>query len=194
MTMKLQAGEVAPNFMTTDIYGKRVTLSDFKGKRIVLGFFRNVNCPFCNRRVHQLIMNNIRFQQKGVQLIFLFESAAETLKKSLFHQGISPWPLIGDPKKEIYDQYGVNASMLGVIKTMFKANMISATNQAKELGLPLEKDKDATMSLLPADFLIDENFEIVKAHYGQHLDDHIDYNELLRFAGIEDPFSKLKSA
>jgi hypothetical protein len=108
-----------------------------------------------------------------------------------FHRGISPWPLIGDPKKGIYDQYGVGTSMLGVVRTMLSADMKTANREAKELGLPAEKDKDASMSLLPADFFIDENFKIVKAHYGKHLDDHVDYNELLGFAGIEDPFKKL---
>lgn len=192
--MKLQVGQTAPDFKAVDIYGKQIRLSDFKGKKIAIGFFRNVNCPFCNRRVHQLIMNNLRFQQKEVQLIFLFESATETLKKSSFHQGISPWPLIGDPKREIYNQYGVNASILGVLRTMFSVDMKTANKEAKELNLPSEKDKDATNSLLPADFLIDENFEIVKAHYGKHLDDHIDYNELLKFAGIDDPFRNIKSS
>ncbi|MGQ1948371.1 peroxiredoxin family protein [Geofilum sp. OHC36d9] len=189
--MKIQAGQTAPDFKAVDIYGKQVRLSDFKGKKIAIGFFRNVNCPFCNRRVHQIMLNNISFKQKDVQLLFLFESPAETLKKSAFHRGISPWPLIGDPKKEIYDQYGVGTSMMGVVRTMLSADMKTANREAKELGLPAEKDKDASMSLLPADFFIDENFKIVKAHYGKHLDDHVDYNELLGFAGIENPFKKL---
>jgi peroxiredoxin len=102
--------------------------------------------------------------------------------------------LIGDPKKEIYEQYGVGTSMMGVVRTMFSADMKTANKEAKELNLPSEKDKDASMSLLPADFLIDENFNIAKAHYGKHLDDHIDYNELLKFAGVEDPFKQSKTA
>lgn len=190
--MKIQTGQTAPDFKAVDIYGKQVRLSDFKGKKIAIGFFRNVNCPFCNRRVHQIMLNNISFKQKDVQLVFLFESAAETLKKSAFHQGISPWPLVGDPKKEIYDQYGVSTSMMGVVRTMFSADMKTANREAMALNLPSKKDKDASMALLPADFFIDENFKIVKVHYGKHLDDHIDYSELLRFAGIDDPFKNLK--
>ena len=100
--MKIKVGQTAPDFEAVDIFGKQVRLSHFKGKKIVLGFFRNVNCPFCNRRVHQIMLKNISFKQKDVQLLFLFESSAETLKKSAFHQGISPWPLIGDPKKETH--------------------------------------------------------------------------------------------
>jgi hypothetical protein len=46
------------------------------------------------------------------------------------------------------------------------------------------------MNLIPADFFIDENFKIVKAHYGKHLDDHVDIEELKAFAGIESLFKK----
>lgn len=58
----------------------------------------------------------------------------------------------------------------------------------KDLNLP--EDKDASMNLIPADFFIDENFTIVKAHYGKHLDDHVSIEELKAFAGIESNFSK----
>lgn len=51
-------------------------------------------------------------------------------------------------------------------------------------GLPTERDKDATINLIPADFLIDENFMIVKAHYGQHLNDRLDLKEVKKFAGL----------
>lgn len=53
--MKLSAGTKAPDFEMQDINGKPIWLSDYRGKKIVLGFFRNVNCPFCNLRVHELM-------------------------------------------------------------------------------------------------------------------------------------------
>ncbi|MBC7126246.1 MAG: redoxin domain-containing protein, partial [Bacteroidales bacterium] len=36
--MKLQEGQFAPNFTATDINGKEVKLSDYKGKKIILSF------------------------------------------------------------------------------------------------------------------------------------------------------------
>ncbi|MFA9391327.1 MAG: peroxiredoxin family protein [Prolixibacteraceae bacterium] len=189
--MKVQVGQIAPNFSITDIFGNNVQLADYKGKKILLGFYRNANCPFCNRRVHQIMLNNISFKQKDVQLLFFFESSAEILKKSSFHTGISPWPLIGDPDRKIYSQYGVETSPLKMMKTMFVSSLGQAKKDTAQLNLP--EDKAATMSLIPADIFIDENFKIVKAHYGKHLDDHIEYNELLKFAGINDPFKNIKS-
>jgi peroxiredoxin len=187
--MKLEVGQTAPDFIATDIYGNQVKLSVYKGKKIILSFYRNVNCPFCNRRVHQIMGNNLRFKNAGAQLLFLFESSNEKLASSSFHKGISPWPLIGDPQKRIYQSYGVENSALKMMKTMFVANVAQAKKETKELNLP--KDNDASMSLIPADFFIDENFRIVKAHYGAHLDDHVSIDELKAFAGIVDVFKNL---
>lgn len=71
---------------------------------------------------------------------------------------------------------------------MVNSNLNQAKKETKELNLPA--DKDANKDLNPADFLIDENFKIVKAHYGNHMDDNIDFNELKAFAGIGSQFKK----
>ncbi len=42
-----QIGRPAPNFTATDIYGKRISLGDFKGKIVVLESYYN-GCPFCD--------------------------------------------------------------------------------------------------------------------------------------------------
>ena len=39
-------GQTAPDFTATDIYGKTVKLSDYKGKIVVLESY-NLDCPFC---------------------------------------------------------------------------------------------------------------------------------------------------
>jgi peroxiredoxin len=182
--MKLHAGQQAIDFSTTDIYGNKITLSDFKGKKIHLGFFRNVNCPFCNLRVHQLSKLNDAFLEKDLKVIYLFESHAKKLLKSIFHQEISPIPLIGDPEKKIYQQYGVEASGLKMMSTLFAKNTFADFKAGSALNLPAEKDRDATQTLMPADFLIDEQFNIRIAHYGRNLNDHISIDEIKKFAGV----------
>lgn len=181
--MKLLENQSAIDFTVTDIYGKELKLSDFKGKKIHLGFFRNVNCPFCNLRVHQLSKHAEIFEKQGLKTVYFFESKPEILLRSTFHEGISPIPLIGDPQRKIYSQYGVESSMLKMIKTFFTKDAISDLKKGKALNLP--QDKDATQSLMPADFLIDEQFRIKRAHYGYHLNDHIDIDEVKAFAAAK---------
>jgi len=182
--MKLYANQPAIDFSVVDIYGTKINLSDLKGKKIHLGFFRNVNCPFCNLRVHQLSKLNNAFEEKGLRMIYFFESDPKLLLKSSFHRDISPIPLVGDPQKRIYSQYGVEASALKMISTLFVKGALKEMKKGSALNLPEERDKGATQSLMPADFLIDEKFTIRKAHYGKNLNDHISIEEIQRFAGI----------
>ena len=182
MSKKLVEGNYAPNFIALDINGNNVQLSDFKSKKIILSFYRNVNCPFCNRRIHQLMGLNLKLKSSGVQMIFMFESSNEKLLSSVFHKGISPWPLIGDPKKLVYEKYGVENSIIKTLNTFISTNLIKAMNDVKPLQLP--KDSAASDTLIPADFFINEEFKIAKAHYGNHLDDHISIETIKSFAGI----------
>ena len=180
--MKLKEKQFAPDFTATDIYGNTFRLSDLRGKKIVIGFYRNVACPFCNRRVHQLMLNNIKLRKSNAAIVFLFESSNEKLKKSAFHKGVSPWPLIGDPEQQVYKKYGVGTSVLKMMRTFVSSDVMGAMKNAKENGYPMEKDKDASMAMIPADFFINENFVIERAHYGKHMDDHVPLDDLLTFA------------
>ncbi len=180
--MKLTKGQSAIDFTMKDIYGNDFKLSDIKGSKILLSFYRNVNCPFCNRRVHKLMANNLRLKKSGLQIVFMFESSSDKLAKSAFHQGISPWPLIGDPEKKVYTQYGVESSFLKVASTILYSSFSKVRKETAELNLP--EDNDASKYTIAADFLIDEDFNVEKAHYGKHLDDHLDFAEIKKFAGL----------
>jgi peroxiredoxin Q/BCP len=41
----LKVGDVAPDFDATDHLGRRVKLSDFRGKKVVLWFFPKADTP-----------------------------------------------------------------------------------------------------------------------------------------------------
>ncbi len=187
--MKILVNQTAPDFIAKDINGHNVKLSDFRGQKIILGFYRNVSCPFCNRRVHQLMSYNMRLKNAGVQMIFLFESSNQKIVESSFHKGITPWPIIGNPERDIYDVYGVGSSMVKMMRTFVSSNITKALKETKALNLPA--DKDASMTLIPADFFIDENFKVVKAHYGKHIDDHVPFEDIKAFSGLESLFDKL---
>ena len=183
--MKLKEKQFAPDFTATDVYGNTFRLSDLRGKKIILGFYRNVACPFCNRRVHQLMLNSVKLKNTDTAIVFLFESSNEKLAKSTFHKGVHAWPLIGDSERNVYDKYGVEPSVMKMMRTFVSADPMKAMKNAKENGYPDEKDKDASMAMVPADFFINENFMIERAHYGKHLDDHVPMEDLLAFAGAK---------
>lgn len=63
----VQVGKPAPNFNGTDIHGKAVKLSDYKGKIVVLESF-NPDCPFCQHQYRSGAVQELQkeFTNKGV--------------------------------------------------------------------------------------------------------------------------------
>jgi len=178
--MKIKEGLVPPNFTVTDVQGQTHTLYDYRGKKVLLSFFRNVYCPFCNFRVHELGKKSAAFKQKGLQMLFLFESSAEHIKRSSFYDTFSI-PIIADPEKEVYAKYGIEASTLKASSTLLKKGALGMLNEGKKLVSPGKQESHITDTLIPADFLIDENLLVKKAYYGKDLRDHVSFKEIEDF-------------
>ncbi|NJM94617.1 MAG: redoxin domain-containing protein [Cytophagales bacterium] len=119
--MKLQVGQKAIDFDKETFDGQRVHLAALQGKRILLSFFRNTACPFCNLRVHQLSKLHPELKAQGLEMVFFFESSNKTILRSSFHSGLSPISLIGDPDKEVYRAYGVESNLLKMASHFFEA-------------------------------------------------------------------------
>lgn len=177
--MKLIKGETAPSFQIKDIYGNSIDLENYRGKRLLLTFFRNVICPFCNLRIHHL--DKISEELGNLKMVFVFESRQDIILKSSFHTSMSPIPLISDPDRALYQRYGVEYSLTKTVLSMFSSNMRSHYRAAKRLGLDLKADEKPTKSI-PADFLIDEQGVIRESYYGKSIKDHIPLERIQQFA------------
>lgn len=168
--------QTAQSFETKDVLGNAISLSDFTGKKVLLTFFRYASCPFCNMRMQLLIKNAENFKKAGVNILVLFASSSKQIKKYAGKQN-PPFPIIPDPKREIYKDYMINSSAMGMLKTMgnMKEMMkMMASGFFSFDSLPRE-------SLLPADFLIDENQVIVDSFFGTEFSDHMDIQKILNW-------------
>jgi peroxiredoxin len=65
--LAVETGKPAPDFSATDINGKTVKLSDYKGKIVVLESY-NSDCPFCNNQYTTGAMQELQsdLASKGV--------------------------------------------------------------------------------------------------------------------------------
>lgn len=180
--MPLKENTKAPSFDLKDIYGRQVDLEKYKTKRFLLGFFRHAGCPFCNLRVHTLQKVYAELKAKNFEMIFFFESKEAVMLRSSFHQGISPIPLISDPEKKMYSAYGLETSTTKALishATSFAQTVVKA-NAAK---VPVHMMADGeSFSTMPAEFLIDHDLVIKRAHYSERLNTRIDVNDIRLFA------------
>ncbi len=167
----------APEFSATDIYGKQFNLSDYKGKPVILSFFRDAACPFCNLRVFEYTQRYQEWNDLGIDVIAVFSSSADAVREFVAKHP-RPFRTVGDPELEIYNTYGIGASAWGFIKAiLFKMSIIQA---GKKKGGKTDVTNPHRF-LLPADFMIGPNRKVIDVWYGKDPTDHMPMERLEKF-------------
>lgn len=103
---ELKVGDKAPDFTATDQDGNTVSLSDFKGNKIVLYFYPKDDTPTCTVEACNLRDNYEDLTDAG--FVVLGVSPDEEDKHKKFEKKYNlPFKLIADPDKKIIEKYGV---------------------------------------------------------------------------------------
>lgn len=172
----------APVFELTDIFDRKINLRDYRGKKVLVAFFRHAGCPFCNVRVYNLQKRVDEFRAKNLEMIFFFESEQKVLRNHKFHMEVNPIPLIADPEKVWYNIYGVEHSALKSAVSHV-TSIFQTAIRAKLKGLPVHTmEGKESINTIPAEFLIDEKGMVKKVHYARGLNDRMKLELIRRFA------------
>ncbi|MEP6615191.1 MAG: thioredoxin-dependent thiol peroxidase [Ginsengibacter sp.] len=104
--INLTEGEKAPSFSAKDQDGKRVSLADFKGKKIALYFYPEDDTPTCTIEACNLRDNFSILNKRGITILGV--SPDDENKHKKFEKKFNlPFTLLADEGKKIIDQYGV---------------------------------------------------------------------------------------
>lgn len=125
---KLKPGDKAPNFTAKDEKGNTVTLSDFKGKKLVVFFYPAANTPTCTVEACNLRDHYTELTDKGYKILGV--SADSQRKQSNFKKKFKfPYPLLADVDKEVikaFDVWGpkqfMGRTFDGIHRTTFVIN------------------------------------------------------------------------
>ncbi|TAF56378.1 MAG: thioredoxin-dependent thiol peroxidase [Sphingobacteriia bacterium] len=102
----LKEGSKAPAFKAPDQNGKIVSLSDFKGKKVILYFYPKDDTPGCTAQACNLKDNHSALLKKGFQVVGVSVDSVKSHKK--FEEKFElPFPLISDEEKKIVDKYNL---------------------------------------------------------------------------------------
>lgn len=175
---KLNIGDKAPDFETIDANGDTIKLSNYKGQKVLIAFFRYAGCPVCNFRVHDLIENYESIHSKGYRIIAVYESDNTVLKDYLIETP-APFRVIGDRKLALYKKYAVEKSLGKMLGSVFKKQPKEAMKKGNKLFKRKIK-RDGNLTRLPADFIVDENGIIKVVYYGTNIGDHLPITEILK--------------
>ncbi|MGC1631009.1 MAG: redoxin domain-containing protein, partial [Gelidibacter sp.] len=66
---KLKAGDKAPNFSAKDEQGNTISLSDYKGKKLVIFFYPKASTPTCTTEACNLRDNYEDLKAKGYEIL-----------------------------------------------------------------------------------------------------------------------------
>ncbi|MCB0600781.1 MAG: thioredoxin-dependent thiol peroxidase [Saprospiraceae bacterium] len=126
--MKLKVGDAAPDFSGVDETGKKVSLKDFRGKKLVLYFYPQDNTPSCTNEACSLRDGWRELQREGYEILGV--SPDSTRKHTNFINKFDlPFHLLADQDKQVILAYGVwgpkktfGREYDGVLRTTFVIN------------------------------------------------------------------------
>ena len=102
----LKVGDPAPNFSALNEDGKKITLSDFRGKKLALFFYPADNTPSCTAAACSLRDNYDDLKAQGIEMLGV--SPDSTKKHGKFIQKYEfPFSLIADEDLTVLKAYGV---------------------------------------------------------------------------------------
>lgn len=175
--MRLTANQQAPKFILPDVDGKLISLDAYRGKPLLLSFFRSAACPLCSLRLWYLVNHYPKLQHLGLEVIAVFETSRAT---TLTYAGsLQPgFPMIANPDQSLFHTYGVESSLVRVPWGMIKHIPQYWQAFRQRVGGRLT---DGAPGLIPADFLLTPDLRIATAHYGADIGDHLPFAQIDAF-------------
>jgi peroxiredoxin Q/BCP len=102
----LKVGDKAPDFKAKDENGKVISLSDFKGKKVILYFYPKDMTPGCTVEAQNLRDHYKELLEKGFEVIGVSADDEKKHQKFIEKHDL-PFHLIADTEKEVINAYGV---------------------------------------------------------------------------------------
>jgi len=102
---KLKAGDTAPAFSLLDQDGKKVSLSDFKGKKLLLYFYPKADTPGCTKQSCSVRDASKELKKLGTAAVGI--SPDQPTKQKKFDEKYSlGFPLLSDTDNKVAKAYG----------------------------------------------------------------------------------------
>lgn len=102
----LELGASCPDVTVLDHNGNEVSLSSYKGKKLIVYFFPRASTPGCTAQSCNLSDNYERFQKEGYEILGVSADTVEKQKK--FQEKYNfPFLLLADTERKLIDAFGV---------------------------------------------------------------------------------------
>lgn len=121
----LNTGDKAPDFRGVDQNGEELSLSAFRGKKLVLYFYPKDNTSGCTAEACSLRDGYSELMRRGFSVVGVSPDS-EKSHRGFAEKNSLGFPLISDPDKAIANAYGVwgrkkfmGREYMGILRTTF---------------------------------------------------------------------------
>ena len=124
-TPRLEVGDTAPEFSLPDADGNTVSLSDFRGRRVIVYFYPAASTPGCTKQACDFRDNLAELGDAGIEVVGISPDKPAKLAKFRDAEGLT-FPLLSDPDKTVLTAWGpfgektmYGKTVQGVIRSTF---------------------------------------------------------------------------
>jgi peroxiredoxin Q/BCP len=125
VTDRLAPGDTAPAFTLTDDTGAEVSLSDFKGKKVIVYFYPAAMTPGCTKQACDFTDNLASLRGAGYEVLGISPDKPEKLAKFREKESLGI-RLLSDPDRSVMDAWATygekqmyGKTVQGVIRSTF---------------------------------------------------------------------------
>lgn len=125
MTERLDAGAAAPAFTLPDRHGKPVSLSDFRGGKVILYFYPEALTEACTKQACDFRDSFNSLKSAGYTVIGISRDEPAKLEKFAQVESLN-FPLLSDPDRAVHELYSTwgeksmyGKTVTGVIRSTF---------------------------------------------------------------------------
>ncbi|ORV47178.1 peroxiredoxin [Mycolicibacter engbaekii] len=124
-TARLAPGDQAPEFSLPDADGNTVSLSDYRGRRVIVYFYPAASTPGCTKQACDFRDNLRDLNDAGLDVIGISPDKPAKLAKFRDAEGLT-FPLLSDPERSVLAAWGAygekkmyGKTVQGVIRSTF---------------------------------------------------------------------------
>ena len=105
MSERLSPGDTAPDFTLSDDEGAQVSLSDLRGRKVIVYFYPAAMTPGCTKEACDFSDNINTLHGEGYEVLGISPDKPEKLAKFREHDGLTI-RLLSDADKSVMNAYG----------------------------------------------------------------------------------------
>jgi peroxiredoxin len=177
--MKISKGDKIDEISLPKTDGTIFNLSETRGKKVLLTFYRIAGCSFCNLRINEF---KRRFDEFGNNFthVAIFHSPKNNLENYMRKHGELPFTVLADEEFKYYKKYEIERSLAKTIAAMlFKAHKIIPALVKGYIPFSIKGYFDIAVT----DILINEEGVVDQVYYAKKdIADHFSFDKVKDFS------------